>query len=190
LSRADSLEWFPEEFHWLIGGTSWFDEKSISNIRNAWGMNMSFRRQEFEACRGFDSNFGLRNFSRSSWRDPPSEDVDFSFRLKKKTGKRIVFNPKVCVYHKVSQNKVTSQFIIQRAFSVGYQRHMIRKLYVWNNKNEGVFVSENKLVKRIFAKLLPSIAIGFFKNPSIALRKVFITFLILIFVCIGYLSVA
>jgi len=187
LSNIQSLEWFPAEFQWLIGGTGWFDQKSVSTIRNAWGMNMSFRGEAFISCSGFNNDFGLRNSSRKTWADPPSEDVDFSFRVKKKTGKRIVFNPKVSVFHKVNNKKLSFLFIMQRAFSVGYQRHMIKKIYRFNDST--MFESENKLINRIVVKLIPSIFSDSIKSPSMALHKFLVTSLILVFVAFGYTSV-
>jgi glucosyl-dolichyl phosphate glucuronosyltransferase len=186
--KGKALGWFPEEFYWLIGGTSWYNEMEITDVRNAWGMNMSFRKQAFIECNGFDTNFGLHNFSRSSWSDPPSEDVDLSFRVRKETGKRIVYNPKVQVFHKVNDKKVTWLFIMQRAFSVGYQRRMIKKLYFDFDLKEDVFTSENKLVSRIFKKLFPSIISTFFTNSLLAFKKAMVTCIILLFVGLGYFS--
>ena len=182
------LEWFPEEFHWLIGGTSWYDERGLNDVRNVWGMNMSFRKQAFASTNGFKTNFGLHNISRTNWRDPPSEDVDFSFRVRKETCKRIVYNPNVRVGHKVSNSKITFLFIMQRAFSVGYQRRMIKRMYIWSNSTKDIFSPERNVVSRIFTNLLPSILTGFFKAPLVALRKAAVTCIIMMFVGLGYFT--
>jgi GT2 family glycosyltransferase len=183
-----SLQWFPKEFYWLIGGTGWYQQKEISDVRNGWGMNMAFRRQAFVECQGFDTNFGLRNCSRSNWSDPPSEDVDLSLRVKKATGKRIVYNPKVQVFHKVNETKVNTLFIMQRAFSVGYQRRAIKKLYAEALNKQDMFTFERRLISSIFIKLFPSIALGFFDAPRTAFKKAAVTFIVLTFVGLGYLS--
>ena len=188
LWKGSALEWFPEEFYWLIGGTAWYDQNVLVDVRNAWGMNMSFKRQAFAVCGGFQSDFGLRNVARSSWRNPPSEDVDFSFRVKRKTGKRIVYSPGVRVYHRISGGKVTLAFVMQRAFSVGYQRRMIKKFYEEPDKDDDVLVFERKLTNRIFTRLLPSILGNFFKNPGMTLRRALITLVVLTSVGLGYYS--
>jgi glucosyl-dolichyl phosphate glucuronosyltransferase len=184
--KNNALNWFPKEFYWLIGGTGWYEQKEISDVRNGWGMNMSFRRQAFVECDGFNTNFGLRNCSRSNWSDPPSEDVDLSLRVKKATGKRIVFNPKVQVFHRVNETKVNTLFIMQRAFSVGYQRRAIKKLYGEDFKKQDMFTLERGLISSILLKLFPSIALGFFNTPNIAFKKATVTCLVLMFVGLGY----
>jgi len=185
LWKGGSLEWFPEEFHWLIGGTTWYNAKDLVDVRNGWGMNMSFRREAFLAVNGFRSSFGLHNVDRSHWRDQPSEDVDFSFRVRSRTGKRIVFNPSARVNHKISASKLTLKFVMQRAFSVGYQRRMIKGLYSESQKGD-VLTMERSLLGRIFGRLFPSMLVDFFEKPRMTFHKALVVFVLMLFVGLGY----
>ena len=99
--------WFPTELEWIVGGTKWYTATELVDVRNAWGMNLSFRKQAFIDCGGFKNNFGLRNSERKGWKDPPSEDVDLSFRIRQKTGRRIVYNPLMEVKHRATRDKLT-----------------------------------------------------------------------------------
>lgn len=178
-------DWFPKEFEWLVGGTAWYERTTSADVRNAWGMNMSFRRKPLVDTDGFQSKFGLRNVRRSSWRDPPSEDVDLSFRIKEKTGGRIVYNPRVRVNHRVSTDKLNIAFLLKRALSVGYQRRMIKKLYGKSQKDD-VLTLERMLLNRIFTRLFPDLLTESFKRPKTAFHKVLIVLVIILSVGLGY----
>lgn len=181
-----SMSWFPEEFSWIMSCTSWNDNNEIREVRNAWGMNMSFRREVFDSGDLFFPDFGLRNSQRLSWIDPPSEDVDLSLRVKRRTGKRIIYVPSVKVKHRVSRQRLTWKFIVQRSVSVGYQRRMLKRLYLNDNSCEKLLEQEQALIKRIFSKLLPDIGKGIFIHPIKSYRKLSVTTVILTCVGIGY----
>src|SRR5208283_5835391 len=119
------------------------------------------------------------------WHDPPSEDVDFSLRVRKATGKRIVFNPLAQVAHKITRDRLRWRFIIRRACSVGYQRRMIKTLYS-KYPIDDLLGPEHALLKRVFSRLLFQTLKNFFKSPRIALRIFVLTLVILSSVAVGY----
>jgi glycosyltransferase involved in cell wall biosynthesis len=181
-----SMSWFPEEFYWIISCTAWDADDHVKEIRNAWGMNMSFRREAFEKAGLFKTNFGLTNSARKRWFDPPSEDVDFSIRVKSLTKKSIYFLPSVRVKHKAYKYRLRQRFILQRSFSVGYQRFMLKKLYKNIEGKTKVLNQERSLLKRIIVKLLPGILSGVFIHPLYSLRRFRVMFTSLTFITIGY----
>jgi len=184
--EEESMNWFPEEFYWLLGCTASLGVNTISEVRNVWGTNMSFRREAFDRCGSFTTTFGLQQGGRTGWHDPASEDVDFSLRVRKATGKRIVFNPRAEVAHKITKDRLRLRFIVRRACSVGYQRRMIKTLYA-AYPVANLLGPEHDLLKRIFSRLLPRTLKIFFKNPRIALRTFFVTLVILLSVTLGYM---
>jgi glycosyltransferase involved in cell wall biosynthesis len=188
LWEEESMSWFPEEFYWIISCTAWADWNEIRQVRNAWGMNMSFRREAFERAGQFTSNFGLHNSKRTGWADPPSEDVDFSIRVRGRTGKNITYNPNVKVKHKVFSHRIRQKFLTSRAYSVGYQRRMIKRFYRNVEKDEDLLSQEHQLLKRILTRLFPNILGTMFIHPIIAWRKLAVTATILFFVTLGYYS--
>jgi glycosyltransferase involved in cell wall biosynthesis len=186
LWENDAIAWFPKEFYWIISCTGWGNWSEITEVRNAWGMNMSFKKEAFKKAGDFITSFGLCNSERKSWRDPPSEDVDLSMRIKKTTGKIIIFHPDVKVKHRVYSYRIKQQFVKQRSYSVGYQRRMIKILY--KDTSEKLLNQENQLLKRIITRLFPDIIKNIFTKPAIAYKKARVTFTSLFFVALGYYS--
>jgi len=183
-----SMSWFPEEFYWILSCTAWYKNDKKTEVRNAWGMNMSFRKEAFDKAGLFTPDFGLHDANRTSKVDPPSEDVDLSLRVKSKTGKSIIYCPTATVYHRVYTSRLKSDFIRRRSYSVGYQRRMLRVLYKKQEAGNDVLAQEHQLLKRILTRLLPDIIKTFFLHPAIACRKISVTFNVLANVALGYYS--
>lgn len=183
---TEPILWLPEEFHWLLSCTTWARWDSVKRVRNVWGMNMAFRREAFQLGKGFETEFGLRDGARPSWIDPPSEDVDFSIRVCRASGKSIVYNPRARVRHKVHGYRLSLKFIAHRAASVGYQRRMIRQLYS-TRSGEHLLGAERELLRRIATHLIPSTFRIVTRHPVLAVRKLLVTVYILFFVTLGYL---
>jgi glycosyltransferase involved in cell wall biosynthesis len=188
LWEQDGMSWFPEEFYWILSCTAWFNCDELKDVRNAWGMNMAFRREAFDLGERFSPKFGLCSSSRIGWCDPPSEDVDLSLRVKRRTAKRIIYNPYMRVNHKVHGHRLTQKFITQRAYSVGYQRRMLKQLYNECDKDKAFLNQEHQLLKRILTKLLPSLLKDLFRNPVVAWRRFQTSVTVLLFVALGYYS--
>ena len=74
------------------------------------------------------------------------------------------------------------------AYSVGYQRRMLKKLYPKANSGTDLLGQEHQLLKRILFRLLPDILGDFFTNPVIAWRRLSVTITVLFFVTLGYYS--
>jgi glycosyltransferase involved in cell wall biosynthesis len=180
------MSWFPEELDWLISCTRWNGWNQVREVRNGWGMNMSFRKSALDLAGGFRSEFGLHNNARSSWYDPPSEDVDLSIRVRRLTGGRILYNPGVKIHAKVSRRRLTIRYIMQRSFSVGYQRRRILELYPEEGEGTRALAQEHALRDRILRRLVPRIIKGIFIQPSVAWRQLPITLVSLSFVLLGY----
>jgi glycosyltransferase involved in cell wall biosynthesis len=183
-----SMSWFPEEFYWITSCTAWCDWQRSTDVRNIWTMNGSFAREVFDGGDFFSPDCGLRNGKRTSWRDPPSEEIDLSMRVKEHFHKRIIYAPDVKVQHRVGRYRLGWRFISQRSYSVGYQRRLLRTLYPHAENGKDNLSQEHQLLKRIFTRLLPDIFRTFFTHPVVAGRKLHVTVTSLIFVSLGYYS--
>ena len=182
-----SMSWFPEEFYWIISCTAWTGWKEAREVRNAWGHSMSFKKEAFEQAGLFSASFGLCNSKKTGWADPPSEDIDISLRIKAKTAKRIVYSPYVKVSHRVHRHRIKQKFLMQRSYSVGYQRRMLKRLYPDIGKDGNVLSQECQLLKCIITRLLPRIFKTFFTHPITAWRQLKVTVTVLALVALGYL---
>ncbi len=185
----ESIEWLPKEFYWIISCTAWFDCNKLKEVRNAWGMNMSFRREAFDVCQFFDTFGRTEGAHEAGKRGPVGDDSEFSINLRRKTGKAIVCNPDVKVWHKVYQYRLTPRFIQRQAYWQGYTKAMFKKLYSSGNGKDGdVLAVEHKLLQRILLRLFPSIVTGFFPHPVVAWRKLSLTVMVLFHLTLGYLA--
>ena len=181
-----TLDWFPKELSWLIGSTEWFTSKEVRMIRNVWGNNMIVKREDFLQVGGFTTQYGLHSASRRRWFDPPSEDVDLSFRLRERFGRSIIYVPSLGVRHKVTKTKLSWKSIAQRSYSVGYQRYAIRKLY--SLKEESDLLSlEGDLMPSLLS-LLPRSFLIAFKSPKKAMNIAATLFIALTFSMLGYID--
>lgn len=186
LWEDESMSWFPDEFSWLWGGTLWSDwHDEIREIRNVGGMNCSFRKEAFDRAGGYLTS--LKTLQEGGWFQPTGEEVEFSLRVKKITGKRIVFNPRVRVYHKVYKSRFRWGVIAKRAFRMGYLRHMSKTIYPEGDKEKSASGAEYMLLKRILTKLLPDILRSFFSHPIVAWRKLSVCIIGVLFTGFGYI---
>jgi glucosyl-dolichyl phosphate glucuronosyltransferase len=175
-----SMSWFPEEFYWIISCTAWAGWKQSREIRNAWGMNMSFRREAFEKSGCFINDFGFHKGSMA-------EDNEFSLRVRIKTGKKIMYCPLTRVQHRVHRYRLSRNFIKERATWIGFSRRTVKKQFKSPiEENTDTMGQEHELVKRIFTRLFPSILAGFFRHPAVAWRRLHLTVTVLYFVAASY----
>lgn len=164
-----SDSWLPKELDWLLSCTGWCEWNRVIEVRNVWGFNMAFRKEAFETCGAFPTQFGYH-------RGPMAEDLGFSMMVRNRTHKRIVFNPNVKVQHKVHQYRLSWKFIAERSYWIGHSRRMLSHYY--RDENEDVLSPENQLLKRIVTRLLPSALSN--------LRILTVTLAVLLFTGLGY----
>jgi glycosyltransferase involved in cell wall biosynthesis len=188
--RAD---WLPEELDWLIGCTRWLRSNVPIEVRNCWGMNMCFRREAFQKAGYFD----VRSTERSRYLRSASgqrqhketkqgkmaEDVEFSLRVKRITGKKLYYLPHMRVLNKVYAYRLSTKFIVARSSWIGYSRRNIAKMagnrqlvmensllvsllrsLVLHNKNPSKLTDEMRGTKASILALF-SIALGYFLGP-------------------------
>ncbi len=179
------LDWLPVELSWIVGSTEWFDCHKVTPIRNAWGNNMVVKKTEFLQIGGFSTKYGLHSARRRRWFDPPSEDVDLSLRLNQRFGKQVLYVPSMSVGHKVPKRKLSWKFIIQRSYSIGYQRHVIQKIYQNNSAN--LLSLETSLIPNLLA-LWPRSLVTLFKSPKKGMNTLAALFIILMFSSLGFVD--
>ncbi len=183
----NSMNWLPRQFYWVVSCTDWCGWNKLTDVRNAWGHNMSFTRAVFEQCGFFPQTSGFALSSGSM--GYIGEDIAFSMIIRKKIGKRIVFNPEVKVRHRVPTAKSSLAAIAKRAYWVGQSRAELKKLYGQYTPVPELFSIENQLINQIIVDLLPSILQSLFKAPRETLRKSSITSVILLYALFGYFNI-
>lgn len=182
------MGWFPVELYWIFGCTTWMGWKATTETGHAPTVNASYKREALEMAGLFCTVLGLqrRKWSEvlTKWREVGGEDGELSMRVRRVTGKRIIYNPKVRVSHKVPKSKLALEAIAQRSWVVGRERRMFRKLF--SSEERKVLYGEFSLLRRILTSLLPDIFRGFLKNPVIAWRRLQVTGVSLCFAGLGF----
>jgi glucosyl-dolichyl phosphate glucuronosyltransferase len=187
LWEAQSMDWFPREFYWIFSCTYWDMEKP-TEVRNGYGTNISFRREAFNFAGQFRFNLGCKGREKGGWHEPGAEELDFTLRVKKLTGKHILYNPNIKVRHRVYKYRFSTRFIARRAYWEGYGKAIMNRWYPDTEKNGAVLSVEYGLLNRILFRLLPAILIRLFRRPLIALKQLYITKLVLCCVAAGFLN--
>ena len=181
-----AMNWVPEEFYWIIGGSGYSDWTTNRDIRNVSGTNMSFRREAFDSCGLFLTQLGARGGGESGKHELVGDETELSIRVRRKTGKSIIYNPNVTVQHRVYKFRLTPAFIARRAYWEGYTKAMFKKSYRDINYKKKCLQVEHQLLRRIFTRLFPRILVGLFHHPIIATNKLLMTVNTLFFVAVGY----
>jgi glycosyltransferase involved in cell wall biosynthesis len=183
LWQDESMTWFPEEFYWIIGCTGWKGISNETDVNYAAGVNMAFLKSVFNICKFLDGySQGAHDKGKMG---PLSDDRDFSLKVRTKTGKRILYNPSVKVWHVIPLHKLSSRYITRSAYWQGYSDAMSsRTMQAWATMSGASF----HVLSRIASQLFPSIIRDLNSNRGRALKKIKTTIEVLIYFPLGYLS--
>lgn len=183
LWENEAMAWFPKEFYWIFSCTYWdWDEKR--EVRNGFATNLSFRREAFTASGLFKTSLEINGQGKADWQQPGGEETDFCLRVKQKTGKRIMYEPEVKVKHKVYGYRLSTIFIAKRAYWEGRAKVILNRLH--RSGDQAVLSTEYELLRRIFSRALPGSLKLLLSKPIVALRRLWVTFLVVVCVAFGY----
>jgi glucosyl-dolichyl phosphate glucuronosyltransferase len=188
--ETKSLDWVPEEFYWIIGGSIFNAQAEVHEVRNVSGTNMSFRRRAFERSGLFLTSLGAQEGGGGLGKQKfAGEETEFSIRVRRTLGMRILYNPQIKVWHKVYRYRVNTRFIARRAYSEGYTKAMLNKSRK-QDSGDRLLAVEHRLLWRITTRLFPSILKGFLVSPRTSWRRLSLTVNAVFFVAVGYCSYA
>jgi glycosyltransferase involved in cell wall biosynthesis len=185
LWQDKSMKWFPRELYWIFSCT-YRELAERTEVRNGFCTNLSFLREAFESCGRFKSSLVGEGWGKSDWQQPASQETEFCIRVKKGTGKRIVYDPGVRVRHKVYSYRLSSGFLARRAYWEGYAKAMLNR---WYRADDGeVLSTEYALLRRILLGRLPQTLGRLFRRPATAWRQLWAVAIVLSGVAGGYFS--
>jgi glycosyltransferase involved in cell wall biosynthesis len=186
-----SMSWFPDEFFWIISCSTpgSLEQDEAQTVRNVWGVNMGFRREAFQHC-SFDErlggNMGAVDGSKLGLL---GEDTLFSIRIREETGRPIIHNSRLKVFHKVYSYRFKSRFVRRRAFWEGYTKAWLKKLHQRDGRPDAnVLATEYRLLRRIALSFFPRVMIGFARDPARSWRQLCLAVDVLAHVALGYAS--
>ena len=87
-------KFLPEEYYWLIGATHKGFPEEITEVRNTFGSNLSFKADVLRELDGFRSEMGVKGRGLLQ-----GEETELCERMREKFGRGVVYNPDAIVYH-------------------------------------------------------------------------------------------
>lgn len=172
------LDWLPEELYWLISCTAWTGWTETRRVRSAFGVNMAFRREAFEDGCLFSHEAG---YARGQHHQPVADDLEFSLRLRRRTGRPFVFSPDTRVWHRASEHRLSLRFVAARAHQVGRTRRIIGRYYA---PELGPPEQEQRVVKGIL-RLWLGLPKEFVTKPTQAWKRLRLTFVLVVSLAAG-----
>lgn len=135
----------PEEFYWLIGVTYAGFPDEITEVRNTFASNLSFRKSVFERLGGFNPDIGPKGGSLLQ-----SAETDLCTRLTEETGERVLYNPAAMVGHRIYEYRTNPLFLLRRAFWQGVSK---RGMQVYSDSS---LSSESEFLQQILVTAVPT----------------------------------
>jgi glycosyltransferase involved in cell wall biosynthesis len=126
--------WFPEEFHWIVGGTHRGIPEVTAHVRNLWACNMSVRRDVFDSIGGFRSGFGNVTSGTSArvsllQSSAGDEETDFCIRALQRWPQGVwLYKPDARVRHKVPASRACWSYFVARCYAEGLGKAQLVKL--------------------------------------------------------------
>lgn len=135
-------KFLPEEYYWLIGATHKGFPDGVTEVRNTFGSNISFKADVLKTLGGFRGEMGVKGKGLLQ-----GEETELCERMRDKFGRGVVYNPNAIVYHKVFPERLIMRFLLRRAFWQGYSKRVMKEM--------GYSISEEEeFVKSLFGSIL------------------------------------
>jgi glucosyl-dolichyl phosphate glucuronosyltransferase len=186
-----SMAWFPEEFFWIISCPvpAWTGVSRLQPVRNAWGINMAFRKEAFDVCR-FSEVFGVSNRGQADGvkLGPSGDDTEFCLHLRYVTGRPILFSPDCKVLHAVKRQRLSARFTRRQAFWDGYTKATIGSVLGQYGDGRARFFLSNELtfLRQTLVSFLPRVIRQVFSSPRVAACQLALAVDVLAHFALGY----
>jgi glycosyltransferase involved in cell wall biosynthesis len=174
--------YFPEELYWLVGVThDDFGGGIVSEVRNTYGVNMSFRRKVFEEIGSLNAELG---FSKGGTSYMQGAEPEFALRMKEHFGRGVIYNPDAIVYHKIPISKTGFKKLIRRAFYQGYSKALMKRF----GRLPDTLATEKSYLRDLLFKYIPRRVKGIFsRGCSGEIKKLVLLVSVIFSVGLGFL---
>lgn len=152
---AGQPEWLPAEFYWLIGVTYRGFPEEVSEVRNTFSSNLSFRREAFRELGGFKENMGKQGENNLQ-----GAETELCARLYEQRGERVVYTPEAEVAHKIFDYRTEAGWLAKRAFWQGYSKRRLDDLVDDSTDTEFNFL------RTLLIDFVPERVSGLARSPS------------------------
>jgi len=153
-------DFFPEEFYWLVGVVEPGFAEDGEEVRNTYGSNISYRREEFLEVGGYDPNTG-----RKGDRHLQAHEAPVGIRLLEEYGQGMVFTEDAVVHHKLFDYRGEFDWLVSRSFWQGYSKRVMDLLYPDAPDDKSAYL------ERLLTERVPGRLKGLVRKPSMAAVK-------------------
>ncbi len=172
--------WFPLDFDFVIGCTN--HKKLIlqasGEIRNVTGSNMAFRKEVFQRVGFWETKLGRCEMGRVRFNPSGGEEAELCLRIKNLIPEAlIVFKAEAIVFHKVSPERTTLNYVFNYSFREGVTRAMINTIV--SQYGHQPLAAENLFLRQLLFVSIPKRFARFYKVAPIAQIGVLVTNLFL-----------
>ncbi len=167
--------WFPEEIDWTVGCTHTTFGNDRKRVRNVFGCNMAFRRQQLLKVGGFDFRLG----------GPISgDDTDICLRITEIDQRSyIIYEPRALIYHKVAPKRQTLKHVVYNAWIQGVGKATTRDIHKIDRR---VLASEKSYFGELLFQFFPKQITRIFKDPVSTLGRLFAVTAVTLSIGSGY----
>lgn len=108
----DGRPWYlPRQWDWLVGCGPYHDE--MTEVRNTYGCNISFKAEIFDELGGFNENYGKGADLGQR------EEAEICNRMIQSYGKGVTYHPEMVVHHIVEERQLNYMDLLRRAYEFG-----------------------------------------------------------------------
>ena len=150
-------DFFPAEFYWLVGCVEPGFAEDGEEVRNTYGSNISYRREEFLDVGGYDPNTGRKGDKHLQAHEAP-----VGIRLRKEFDKGMVFTEDAVVDHKLFDYRGEFRWLVARSFWQGYSKRVMDLLYPNAQDNKRSYL------KQLLTYFIPKRMANLVRSPSFA----------------------
>lgn len=153
-------DFFPEEFYWLVGCVEPGFAEDGEEVRNTYGSNISYRREEFLEVGGYDPNTGRKGDKHLQAHEAP-----VGIRLLERYGRGMVYTEDAVVHHKLFGYRGDFRWLVFRSFWQGYSKRVMDLLYPDAPDDKSTYL------KQLMTHFVPTRMTDILRSPSFPKAK-------------------
>ncbi|MDG6998470.1 MAG: glycosyltransferase family 2 protein [Nitrososphaerota archaeon] len=179
--RRYGLTYIPQELLWVVGGTYW-EGDDIRPVLGAAGMNFCVRKKIFAQVGGYDEGLGPAGDRPevNRWFRLGAEEDDLALKIRASCRKKVMFNPKMIVKHRLRRESVLPIGLVKRSLHVGQNRAYI------HSKHPSVGSSNTHAMLRKVTRTTIVTAVSLPLHPLNSWMKLSFTCIVTFGLVIGY----
>lgn len=153
--QTEKPDFFPAEFYWLVGCVEPGFAEDGEEVRNTYGSNISYQREQFLKLGGYDPNTGRKGDKHLQAHEAP-----VGIRLRNEFGRGMIFTKDAIVHHKLFDYRSEFSWLVSRSFWQGYSKRVMDLLYPDAEDNKSAYLEQ------LLTEFIPNRIKNLIRSPS------------------------